>query len=161
MDSDEALLEAWPGVRIDRDNIEYYRALLDRRLVVARCRDCRTWHHPPRSVCPRCWSRSIGAEPVSGRGTVAFSTIVHGRRGGSAGGRLVAAVELDEQEALRIAALVVEADQAAVTPGTEVELTWLEREGRPVPAFRPVAGSPAAARATAADEQAVQEGASS
>ncbi|WP_082971111.1 zinc ribbon domain-containing protein [Mycobacterium sp. 852002-51971_SCH5477799-a] len=28
-------------------------------LRIARCEDCRTWHHPPPLVCPRCLSGHI------------------------------------------------------------------------------------------------------
>ena len=143
MVSDEDLLAKLPRVRIDRDNADHYRGLLERRLLINRCGDCRTWHHPPRSVCPRCWSRSIAAEEVSGRGQIACVTFLHqGPRAAGidyVGGRPVAAVELAEQAGLRVSASIVESARDAIIPGAPLELVWQERDGRPVFAFRVLA----------------------
>ena len=143
MVSDEDLLAKLPRVRIDRDNADHYRGLLERHLLINRCVDCRAWHHPPRSVCPRCWSRSIQAEEVSGVGEIAFVTFLHqGPRAPGVdyvGGRPVAAVELVEQAGLRVAASIEDSAREAVLPGAPVELLWQERDGQPVIAFRVVA----------------------
>ena len=68
--SDAAVMARLPGIRIDHDNIAYYRGLLDRRLLLDRCGACGAWNHPPRPSCPRCWSWQVAAEQVSGRGEV-------------------------------------------------------------------------------------------
>lgn len=142
MVSDEELLTKLPNVRVDRDNAEHYRGLLEQRLMINRCEDCRAWHHPPRSVCPRCWSRSVTANQVSGAGHIAFVTFLHqGPRASGvdyAGGRPVAAVELAEQPGLRVPAPIVDSAREAILPGAAVELAWQERDGRPVIAFRVV-----------------------
>ena len=140
LESVEKLLESWPGVRVDADNVAYYRGLSDQRLLIHRCRECRVWHHPPRSVCPRCWSRDVAAEPVSGRGTIALLTIL--RYGApqpgvdySAGHALVA-VELEEQAGLRVSSTIVGTDPAELRIGAPVELVWRDVEGRsPMPEF--------------------------
>lgn len=137
--TDEEVLARFPRVRIDRDNIDHYRGLLEHRLVVNRCSDCGTWHHPPRPVCPRCWSRSVAAEPVSGRGEIAFVTFVHQGRAAPgvdyADGWPVAAVELVEQAGLRVSASIVDSTRDRISVGAPVELVWLDRDGEPVAAF--------------------------
>ncbi|MDE3205044.1 MAG: OB-fold domain-containing protein [Acidobacteriota bacterium] len=88
-------------------------------LALARCSDCRQWDHPPQERCRRCGGR-IAFEKVSGRGTV-FSFIVNRRQfvPGHPAGEVIALVELEEQQGLRLAALV-DADPAEVTIGRAV-----------------------------------------
>jgi uncharacterized OB-fold protein len=135
----EEVLARFPRVRLDADNVAHYRGLLEHRLLLNRCADCRTWHHPPRPVCPRCWSREVVAEAVSGRGEIAFVTFLHqGPRAPGVdyeGGWPVAAVELVEQEGLRYAASIVDSPRDRIGVGAPVELVWLERDGEPVAAF--------------------------
>jgi len=140
MPSDEELMDALPGVRVDHDNAPHYRGLLERRLLINRCDDCGTWHHPPRSVCPTCWSRSVIATEVRGEGTIAMLTFLH-QRPRRAGGDddepyPVVAVELTEQPGLRVAATIVGARPGEIVLDAEVELAWVERDGHPVAAFR-------------------------
>lgn len=145
MISDEELLERWPGVRVDHDNAAHYRGMLEQRLLINRCAECRTWHHPPRSVCPRCWSNAVRAEEVSGRGTVAMLTFIHqgSSRAGVdySNGYPAAAVELVEQAALRVTGTLVDMTREEMRIGAAVELTWLEVGGRPALAFRPSTAS--------------------
>jgi uncharacterized OB-fold protein len=139
--SDEQILARFPEARIDHDNKHYYRGLLQRRLLVLRCRNCRHWILPPRSLCPRCWSESVAAEPVSGRGHVhllmrlwqgpAAPSVDYSRP------YPVAAVELDEQPGLRVSAAIVGAEGQELRIGMPVELDWTERQGAPFPVFRP------------------------
>jgi uncharacterized OB-fold protein len=138
--SDEELMAALPDVRVDHDNAAHYLGLLERRLLINRCDDCGAWHHPPRSVCPRCWSRAVTATEVSGRGTIAILTFLHARprRAAGDGPYPVVAVELAEQPGLRIAGTIVGAAREEIRLDAPVELAWIERDGRPVAAFRPV-----------------------
>ena len=142
MSLDEALLDQLPGVRLDADNAAWFRGLLERRLMINRCADCRTWHHPPRSVCPRCWSRSVHAEEVTGQGSIALVTFLHqGPKADGvdyAGGRPVVAIELVEQQSLRVTGSIVETPRDAIVVGAPVELTWVVQRGVPAPAFRVV-----------------------
>ena len=130
---DEGLLDAWPGVRVDADNAAYYTGLLEHRLLVNRCGDCGRWHHPPRSICPRCWSTAVVPAEVTGRGRVAFFTIL--RQGPSRGGadyergHPLAAIELEEQDGLRVSGTVVGLPVEDITEGLAVELTWPEGHG--------------------------------
>jgi len=128
------LLDAFGGVRIDHDNAAYYGGLLEHRLLLNRCDECATWHHPPRSVCPRCWSRSLTPSEVAGTGTIALLTILRQgpRQPGVdyTDGHALVAVELDEQPGLRLGGTVVGADPASLRLGDRVRVIWRDLEGR-------------------------------
>ena len=142
MEVDDRLLDQLPGVRVDADNAAWFRGLLERRLMINRCVDCRAWHHPPRSVCPRCWSRAIAAEEVDGSGTIALVTFLHqGPKAAGVdytGGRPVAAIELAEQPGLRVTGAIIDSPRASIVVGAPVELRWVEYREVPSPAFQVV-----------------------
>lgn len=142
MDQEE-LLDAWPGVRIDHDNAAHHEGLLNQRLLVNRCDQCGHWHHPPRPVCPSCWSRSITPTEVSGEGFVAMFTIL--RQGPQrpgidyADGHALVAVELDEQPGLRVSGTVVGTSAGDIEVGDRVRMVWRDIDGAaPRPAFEVV-----------------------
>ena len=60
------------------DNRPFYEGTRRGELRLQRCRDCRSWRHYPRPVCPRCQSQHFAWERASGRGRVHTWTIVHG-----------------------------------------------------------------------------------
>lgn len=138
---DEEVFARYPSIRLDRVNIEYYRALLAHRLVMGRCGDCRSWHTPLRPQCPACWSRRVGPQEVVGRGTVHLLTLLHQGPPGVDYSTPwpLAAVELAEQAGLRIAAPLVDTPRELQRIGQPVELVWSERDGAPWPAFRGLA----------------------
>lgn len=138
--SDEQLLQRFPGVRIDHDNKAFYRGLLDRQLLIDRCADCAHWFHPPRAICPKCWSRDIRPAAVSGRGHIHLLILLH--QGPPAPGvdyampHPVASIELEEQPGLRFTSTIVGSDAAQLAIGQAVELAWIDRGQNPVPVFR-------------------------
>jgi uncharacterized OB-fold protein len=141
--TDEDLLDAFPGVRIDNDNAAYHRGLLDHRLVLNRCEDCGRWHHPPRPVCPRCWSRAVTPTEASGDGSIALLTVL--RQGPPqpaidySDGHALVAVELDQQPGLRLAGTVVGTPAEDVRLGDRVRVIWRQIPGRaPRPDFEVV-----------------------
>ncbi|MDH4365021.1 MAG: zinc ribbon domain-containing protein [Acidimicrobiia bacterium] len=145
--TDEELLDAFPGVRIDADNAAWHRGLLERRLLVNRCDDCGRWHHPPRPLCPACWGRSITHTEVAGDGFVVLVTAL--RQGPPQpgvdygdGGHALVAVELDEQPGLRLAGTVVGTPTAEIRVGDRVRALWRDIPGRlPRADFEIVAGA--------------------
>ena len=139
--TDEGLLARFPGWDVDRDSAAHYRGRLERRLLLQRCDDCGTWHHPPRPMCPACWSWNVEPTAVSGRGTIYLLILLHQGPPApgvdySAGPYPVAAVELEEQPGLRITSTIVDTPPQELAIGQPVELTWIERNGLPFPAFR-------------------------
>ncbi len=139
--SDEQVLQAFPQVRLDHRNKDFYRALLGHELVAARCRGCGTWFTPVRSVCPGCWSDDVAVSPVAGRGRVHLLILLH--QGPPAADVSyatpwpLAAVELEEQEGLRFVGTIVGCPPERLRIGLPVEVTWIERDGGPWFAFRP------------------------
>jgi uncharacterized OB-fold protein len=142
MVTDAELVERFRAVPVDRDNAAYYRGWLDRELRIMRCADCGRWQHPPRPICPACWSWNMVPTRVSGRGTVHLLIRLH--QGPplegvdyAASPYPVAVVELAEQPALRITSTVVHCDPSEIAIGMPVQLTWIDRGGVPFPAFEP------------------------
>jgi uncharacterized protein len=138
--TDEELVAQFPGRQLDHDNKAFYRGWLERRLLVNRCGDCGAWHHPPKPVCPRCWSGEVRATPVAGIGTIFMVVLLH--QGPPAEGveystpHPVVTVELDEQDGLRLTSTVVGAVNDEIRIGRRVQLDWIERGGAPMPVFR-------------------------
>lgn len=148
--TDAELVERFSYLQVDRDNAALHRGWLARELRMNRCVSCGRWHHPPRPMCPSCWSWDVVATPVSGRGTVHLLMRLH--QGPPAPGvdysadpYPVATVELDEQESLRFTSTVVGCPASEVHIGMRVELDWIDRHGAPFPVFRPVVGAGAGA----------------
>jgi uncharacterized OB-fold protein len=140
--SDDDVFERFPDVLITYDNIEHYRGLLQRRLLINRCDDCGYWIYPHRPLCPQCWSWSVTPTEVSGHGRVYLLTkIRHTRANDRAGQRqgevILVAVELAEQPGLRYLSTVDGAAFEDLRHDMPVELTWIERDGLQAPAFRP------------------------
>jgi uncharacterized OB-fold protein len=142
--ADEEVLTRFPAVLINRDNLEHYRGLLQRKLLINRCQDCGYWIRPHRRSCPECWSTNVVPTEVSGRGTIYMFTLLH--QGAPIPGQDfstpvgIVAVEFPEQEGLRYLSTMVDCPNEEIRIGMPVELVWTERDGNPAPAFRPVDG---------------------
>jgi uncharacterized OB-fold protein len=137
--SDDELLARLPNTLIDHDNKEYYRGWLERRLVLRRCTDCGAWHHPPRAVCPECWSRNVVPTEGSGHGTVHLLMKLH--QGRPSPGvdystpHPVATVDLDE--GVRFTSTIVNCPLEEMAIGMRVQLAWVDRYDVPYPVFEP------------------------
>lgn len=135
----EELIERSPGWVIDHDNKEFYAGLAEERLLVDRCRACGRWQHPPRPICPVCWSTDIEPDEVRGTGTVHLWTVyrvldpVFG--GVDLDGARMVTVELDEQPGLRVTSKFVGPHDPAV--GDRVAVRFVDRQGTPFPVFDP------------------------
>ena len=138
------VLERYPHAWIDRDSYPMFRGFLENRLLINRCRDCGRWHQPPWPSCPDCWSDDVEPAEVSGDGVVHTFVILHtgGIRGVDyAAGHPLAVVELPEQQGLRVTGTIVNCANDDIRIGMPVQLTWVERDGSPVPAFQPKEGA--------------------
>jgi uncharacterized OB-fold protein len=137
---DNDLLTRYPGVALDHVNKYFYRGLLEREVRLNRCLDCGHWHHRPKPVCPKCWSKNLHPTAVQGIGTVYLLIFLH--QGPPADGvdystpHPVATVELDEQEGLRFTSAIEGGGQGEIAIGDRVQLDWIERSGRPFPVWR-------------------------
>ena len=144
--SDATLVDRFPWVQISHDNKQLFRGWLEKQLLIMRCRDCGRFHHPPKPICPECWSWRLEPTPVSGRGVIHLAMFL--RQGAPAPGvdyatgpHPVVPVELEEQPGLRFTTPVVDCPLESIRIGLPVELAWIDRYGAPFPAFRPRQGA--------------------
>ncbi len=143
---DAMLVERFPYAQLDHDNKYLFRGWLDRRLLLNRCDDCARFQHPPKPICPSCWSSSLTPTEVSGRGVIHLTILLH--QGPPApdvdyakAPHPVVTVELEEQAELRFTSTVIDCPLEEVRIGLPVELAWIDRFGAPFPVFRPRQGS--------------------
>jgi uncharacterized OB-fold protein len=61
--------------RLDAENRFFWTSGADGKLRLMRCQDCKTFIHPPRTVCRKCLSENVAPEGVAGTGTVDTFTI--------------------------------------------------------------------------------------
>ena len=145
--TNEELVARLPGEPITYDNAAHYRGRLRRELLINKCTQCDTWHHPPKPLCPQCWSSDVVPIQVSGRGTIYTAIRLH--QGPPAEGvdysrpYPVVTVELDEQPGLRFTSTVVGAPEDSDLIGIRVSLEWADRNGSPMPVFRAGSGESA------------------
>jgi uncharacterized OB-fold protein len=143
--ADDELVARFPGHPLDHDSAAHYRGRLEHRLLLNRCGACGTWHHPPKPVCPACWSTGVAPTEVTGSGVVHLALFLHqGPPADSVDYSTpypVVTVELDEQPGLRFTSTVVGARNEAITIGRRVVLDWVDRGGSPLPVFRLAEGT--------------------
>ena len=118
-----------PIPEADIDSAPFWDGLRRHELRILRCGECRTWVHPPQASCPRCLSLGLAVEPVSGRGTVYSFTVAN--REFSPGIQppyVVALVDLEEQETLRIVTNLVNVAIGDVHIGMPVRVLFSDLE---------------------------------
>ena len=139
----EEVLGRYPRNWIDLDTIALFEGFLDHRLLINKCAECQRYFQPPWPSCPDCWSDQVEPTEVSGRGLVHTFVILHkGALLGVEGvdyvkGHPLAVIELEEQEGLRVTGPIVGCANELIRIGMPVTLTWIDRDGAPVPAFQP------------------------
>ncbi|MBN9098655.1 MAG: OB-fold domain-containing protein [Pseudonocardia sp.] len=114
----------------------FWSAAERRELVRPVCGDCGRNFFTPQIACSECLSENWSYEPSSGRGRVYSATVVH--KASTPGVEVpfhLGIVDLDEGWSM-LTTLVGSRLPAIDAP---VEVTWLERDGRTVPAFRETA----------------------
>lgn len=125
---------------IDLDSRPFWTGGAEGQLLIHRCADCEYYVHPPVPFCPRCESRSVAPQPVSGRGTVFSFTVNHKAwLPDLPVPYVLALVTLAEQDDVRLVTNIVGCAPEEVTFGMEVEAVFEPVEDLWVPLFRPVA----------------------
>lgn len=113
----------------------FWAAAARHELVRPVCRDCGRSFFTPQVACPGCLSENWTYETSTGRGRVYSATVVHRAPGpGFPVPFGLGIVDLDEGWSM-LATLVGEPLPAI---DAAVEITWVERAGRALPAFREV-----------------------
>jgi uncharacterized OB-fold protein len=111
------------------DSAPFWAGLRRHELAILRCGECRTFVHPPQASCPRCLSLSLTAEPVSGRGVVYSFTVANREFApGIKPPYIVALVDLEEQENLRIVTNLVNVTAGDVRIGMGVRVLFCDLE---------------------------------
>jgi len=124
---------------IDRDNEAYWTWGREGKLAIHRCAACEYFVHPPVPFCPRCESRNVAPQAVSGRGRVVTFTVNHKAWVPDLSEPYVLAlVAIAEQDDVRIPCNIVECDPDSVDFNMEVEVVFEPAEDLWVPLFRPV-----------------------
>lgn len=104
-----------------------------------RCRGCGYYLHPPTPVCPRCHSKDLAPEAVSGKATLWTYTVNHQNwMPGPELPYVVAIVELPEQEGLRLTTNLLDVDPEEVEIGMALEVSFEQHEDVWIPLFRAV-----------------------
>ena len=107
-------------------------------LVLLRCSACSFWIHPAEPICPRCHHNQVMPAPTGGRGMVYTFTINHQQWQSTwSVPYLIAIVELDEQEGLRLTTnLDMPLEEVAI--GLRVEVRFDHVEDVFLPYFVPL-----------------------
>lgn len=117
---------------------DFWAAADRRELVRPVCRECGRNFFTPQIACPTCLSESWSYEPSSGRGRVYSATLVHkASTPGVAVPFRLGIVDLDEGWSM-LTTLVDGPDGRLPAIDAPVEVAWIERDGRTIPAFREV-----------------------
>jgi uncharacterized protein len=139
--TDESAPPLRPGPAITEDNLFFWEAASDGRLVAQRCSSCGRLRHPPRTGCPFCQSLDFEIAELSGDGEIySYSLLWHPRSP-----RFeypVIAILVDLAEGLRVVSNLVGADPGQVRIGLPVTVEYQRCEGEmAVPVFRPRTGA--------------------
>jgi uncharacterized OB-fold protein len=111
--------------RLDDTNRDFWTGGARGELRFWRCQDCGYYLHPPQPLCPKCHSKRMATEPVSGKATLASYTINH--QAWMPGPELpyvVAIVELVEQDALRLTTNLVKCPHEQIRVGMPVRVVF-------------------------------------
>ena len=111
--------------RITDRNAHYWQGGRDGELRLQRCQACGYYLHPPSVICPKCWSKDIGVETVSGRAEVLTFSVNHQLwMPGLEVPFVLAIVRLVEQDDLRITTNIVNCPPEAVEIGMPVQVLF-------------------------------------
>ena len=122
---------------LDDTNRFFWTSGEDGRLRFLRCAACGYWLHPPGPRCPRCGSRELGPEAVSGQGEVWSYTVNHQSWDGSPDPYAIVLVALPEQDGLRLTSNMVNCPVDSVRIGMPVRVVFEQHDRVWFPLFEP------------------------
>ena len=124
--------------RVTPENEHFWRGGRQGELRFLRCRACACYIHPPAPLCPRCLSRDVAPEAVSGRARLATYTVNHQPwYPGLDPPYVIAIVEIEEQPDVRLMTNIVNCEVDRVEIGMRVTVTFEEHEDVWIPLFEP------------------------
>ena len=122
---------------VDDENRFFWTSGEDGRLRFLRCQDCGYYLHPPSPRCPKCGSRTLAPEPVSGDATVYSYTVNHQPWDGDPEPWAIVLVAFPEQEGLRLTTNLVGCPPDDVHIGMAVRVTFDRRDDIWFPVVEP------------------------
>ena len=126
--------------RVTPENEHFWRGGEAGELRFLRCADDGYLVHPPAPLCPRCLGRDLAPHAVSGRAMVASYTVNHQPWiPGFDPPYVIAIVEIEEQDDLRLMTNVVNCDAGEVRIGLPVRVVFEHHDDVWIPLFEPVA----------------------
>jgi uncharacterized OB-fold protein len=123
--------------RPDADTEFFWTSGRDGTLRFMRCGQCGTWIHPPSPWCPECLSHDVSPEAVSGRGTVFSYTVNYQPWEPDLAPYIVALVELEEQQDLKLTTNLVRCRADDVHVGMPVTVEFEDHDPIWLPVFAP------------------------
>ena len=118
-------------------NRAFWTGGADGRLHVPYCEPCGRWTLPAGQACPDCNAKLV-ARTVSGHGTVfTFTVNWHPFNPAVPPPYVIAIVELDEQEGLRLATNIVDCEPDSVWIGMPVAVSFERQSGADATVFVP------------------------
>ena len=123
--------------QLNYDTAAYWEGCARKELIITRCQDCKYWIHPPKALCPSCWSDNIGHEKANGAATIYTFTVMP-PRGEAKNSSVTIWGELAEQEHLFLIADLEGGFVEGVEIGDPIKLSWVDFHGSTVPGFRKV-----------------------
>lgn len=125
--------------RVNQRNEFFWTSGADGILRFLQCSTCGYYVHPPAPICPRCLTKTLSPQPVSGRATVATFTVNHQPWiPGFDPPYVVAMVEIDEQPSVRLTTNVVDCNPEDVVIGMPVQVRFEQHDDVWIPLFAPV-----------------------
>jgi len=119
-------------------NREFWTSGKDGALKIYQCEDCKYFIHPPKPICPKCYSWTVNAVPISGNGEIASFTINYQKwKPDLEVPYALLIVELEEQEGLRLTTNIVECEIDDIYIGMPVQIVFEHREDVYLPLFKP------------------------
>jgi uncharacterized OB-fold protein len=113
---------------LDDTNTFFWTSGADGRLRFLRCGGCGYFLHPPGPRCPVCGGTEMAPEPVSGHGVLQTFTVNHQPWVGEADPYVIAIVELEEQDGLRLTTNIVRCPIDDVVIGMPVRVVFEDRD---------------------------------
>ena len=121
----------------------FWRAGVERRLVMPRCGACGAFRWPAGPFCPSCRSQTVEWVPPGTGRLYSFTILpVPGEEGAPPQFRIPALVEFDDAPGVRLVSALVDAPVEQVAIGMRVEVDWVPAANLSVPVFRLTEGIP-------------------
>jgi uncharacterized OB-fold protein len=137
----ERTLARGPSVRVlprlDATNAFFWTSGADGVLRFLRCRECRSYVHPPAPRCPYCTSGELVPEAVSGRGRLHSFTVNYQEWIPGSDPYVVGLVTIAEQDDVRLMTNLVDCPEAQLRVDMDVEVTFEQHDDVWLPLFRP------------------------